>query len=114
MALQLRSLERKMTRTSRRRRQDASAWREILSRYAQSGLTVEAFCRGEGIGVWSLYRWRSRLGAAAEADETVAVAPSHDKAPAGFIDLGALSSSNSRFEVRLDLGGGVLLQLVRG
>ena len=54
-----------MTQTTRRQRQDASAWREILSRYAQSGLTVEAFCRGERIGVWSLYRWRSRLGATA-------------------------------------------------
>jgi hypothetical protein len=31
-----------------------------------------------------------------------------------FIDLGALGSGRSRFEVRLDLGGGVLLQLVRG
>jgi hypothetical protein len=77
-------------------------------------LTVEAFCRDEGIGVWSLYRWRSRLGATVEAAGTVAAAPSHDKAPAGFIDLGALSSRSSRFEVRLDLGGGVLLQLVRG
>jgi hypothetical protein len=39
-----------MTRTTRRRRQDASVWREILSRFAQSGLTVEAFCRRVGIG----------------------------------------------------------------
>jgi hypothetical protein len=31
----------------------------------------------------------------------------------GFIDLGAIGASRGRFEVRLDLGGGVLLQLVR-
>jgi len=30
-----------------------------------------------------------------------------------FIDLGALGSGRSRFEVRLELGGGVLLHLVR-
>jgi putative transposase len=103
-----------MTQTTRRQRQDASAWREILSRYAQSGLTVEAFCRGEGIGVWSLYRWRSRLGATARGTEVADVRPERDTPSAGFIDLGALGSSRSRFEVRLDLGGGVLLHLVRG
>jgi len=32
---------------------------------------------------------------------------------AGFIDLGALRGGNSRLELRLDLGGGVLLHLVR-
>jgi hypothetical protein len=31
----------------------------------------------------------------------------------GFVDLGALSRSTGHFEVRLDLGGGVLLHLVR-
>jgi hypothetical protein len=31
----------------------------------------------------------------------------------GFIDLGALGSSRSRFEIRLELGHGVLLHLVR-
>jgi transposase-like protein len=103
-----------MTQTTRRRRQDASAWREILSRYAQSGLTVQAFCRREGIGVWSLYRWRSRLGAAVEGEEAAEAPPVGGKPSSGFIDLGALGSSRSRFEVRLDLGGGVLLQLVRG
>ena len=30
-----------------------------------------------------------------------------------FIDLGSLGSSLSRFEVRLDLGTGVVLHLVR-
>jgi transposase-like protein len=103
-----------MTQTTRRRRQDANAWREILRRYAQSGLTVEAFCRSEGIGVWSLYRWRSRLGATVRGIEVADVRPERDTPSASFLDLGALGLSSSRFEVRLDLGGGVLLQLVRG
>ena len=34
--------------------------------------------------------------------------------PAGFIDLGDLRSSGSRFEVRLELGGGVILSIARG
>ena len=43
-------------------------------------------------------------------------APVPEKPSAGgFIDLGALADSGgSRFEVRLDLGAGVLLTLVRG
>jgi hypothetical protein len=36
-----------------------------------------------------------------------------EKASGEFIDLGAIDSSRGRFEVRLDLGGGVLLHLVR-
>jgi hypothetical protein len=77
-------------------------------------LTVEDFCRREGIGVWSLYRWRSRLGAPAQSVEAAEVPAARGTPSAGFIDLGALGSSSSRFEVRLDLGGGVLVQLVRG
>jgi len=33
---------------------------------------------------------------------------------AGFIDLGALGGNSSRCEIRVDLGGGVVLQVVRG
>jgi hypothetical protein len=34
--------------------------------------------------------------------------------PASFIDLGDLRSSGLRFEVRLDLGGGMVLSIARG
>jgi hypothetical protein len=33
---------------------------------------------------------------------------------AAFVDLGTLPSSREPLELRLDLGGGVLLHLVRG
>ena len=45
--------------------------------------------------------------------ETAAVGGSPEPT-AGFIDLGALSGSASQCEIRLDLGGGVVLQVVRG
>jgi hypothetical protein len=32
----------------------------------------------------------------------------------GFVDLGALKDGGSRLEMRLDLGGGVMLHVVRG
>ncbi len=44
-----------------RHRRSESAWREIVKRQAQSGLTVQSFCEREGINAASLYGWRSRL-----------------------------------------------------
>jgi transposase-like protein len=99
---------------TRRRRRAAAAWRELLERQAESGLSVDAFCRSEDINRGSFYVWRSRLrredGAEERRPRSQRVEPQR---PAGFIDLGALSSGG-RFEVRLDLGGGVVLHLARG
>ena len=100
-----------------RERRSESTWREIVERQGQSGLSVQAFCDREGIRAVSFYGWRSRLRREVQgkgAPQRAARKAQLEKAPGEFIDLGALSSSRSRFEVRLDLGGGVLLHLVRG
>lgn len=100
-----------------RERRSESAWREIVSRQNESGLSVRAFCEREGIKAVSLYGWRSRLRQEARGQSAPEPAPRRarpKKAAAEFIDLGSLTSSRSRIEVRLDLGGGVLLHLVRG
>jgi hypothetical protein len=94
------------------RRRSADAWRELVSRQERSGLSVQAFCRREGISAWSLYSWRSRLGSTAETESTEGRSI-ESTPPEGFIELGALRSSQSRCEIRLDLGGGVVLHLVR-
>ena len=102
---------------SGRERGSESDWREIVSRQSASGLSVRAFCEREGIKAVSLYGWRSRLQRATQEKSSArhALRKARSKPPAGeFIDLGSLSSSLSRFEVRLDLGGGVVLHLVRG
>ncbi len=99
-----------------RHRRSESAWREIVERQAES-LTVQSFCEREGINAASLYGWRSRLreGAPrAQGSGGIFRSSKDEKSPAEFIDLGALSKPGPRFEVRLDLGGGVLLHLVRG
>jgi len=90
-------------------RRSREAWREVLTRFAASGLEVEAFCAHEGVSVSSLRRWRSLL-----ADDV-----SHGAdlpAPGeqtGFVDAGLLGAGG-RLELRLDLGGGVILHLSRG
>lgn len=92
-----------------------AAWSEVVARQAASGLSVQEFCRRKGFSAWSLYEWCSRLRARNEeraTPPTPAATPS-DKVPTPFIELGALESGPSRCEVRIELGGGVVLQLVR-
>lgn len=36
-------------------------WRQRLRRFGESGLTVAAFCREEGVSAPSFYHWRKRL-----------------------------------------------------
>lgn len=97
------------------RRVGAEVWRGRVAKFADSGLTVRAFCAQEGISIWSFNRWRSRL---AGVDAAQPSAQRNAATPAGsFVDLGTLSAARAqpeRCELRLDLGGGVTLHLVRG
>lgn len=109
------ALEQAMDQITRQRRSE-SAWREIVARQEQSGLTVTEFCEREGLKAASLYGWRVRLRQEAtdkKASPRRSSRAPGEKTPEEFIDLGAIGAGRSRFEVRLDLGGGVLLQLVR-
>jgi hypothetical protein len=105
----------------RRRRLDAGTWREVLDRFAAAGMTVEEFCGRERLSTSSFYRWRERL----QSTGTQAVEPRLPRADgvavppsaADFIELGSLAGSShsvgSGLELRLDLGGGVVLQVMR-
>jgi putative transposase len=99
-----------------------SVWRDRLTRHATSGLSVEAFCRNEGVSAWSLYRWRKLLGAGEQSAGAIKA-----KTPAPFVDLGAIPASQIRdafdvghahgsaagIELRIDLGGGLVLTIAR-
>ena len=39
-------------------------WRDRFRRYAKSALSVEEFCRGEGVSAPTFYQWRKKLAAA--------------------------------------------------
>jgi hypothetical protein len=87
-----------------------------MARQEQSGLTVQQFCEREGLKAASLYGWRVRLrqqAAGKRASREISKSARAEKISEEFIDLGAIGANRGRFEVRLDLGGGVLLQLVR-
>jgi|SRR5271165_1285248 len=97
----------------RLRRHGAETWRKILGRFEESGLAAPAFCARERISRQSLYRWRLRLGGESDQALVAKAAQLTNKAP-GFIELGALRSGGSRFEVRVELGAGVILSIARG
>lgn len=96
-----------------RRRRNPGSWKRLLQRHAESGLTVEQFCRQEGVGPNSFYRWRTRLGAA--VDHPVAVCGAMPLTPA-FLDLGpvvAKAATPPSLDLKLDLGCGITLHLTR-
>lgn len=99
-----------------------AAWRNRLRRHAQSGKSIAAFCRDEAVSTASFHIWRAKLAAA----------DGHTAQPAqaaAFIDLGAIkdavhASSMAQspastsvaapgIDVRIDLGGGIVLTITR-
>ena len=108
--------------------QRETAWRNRLARFAVAKQTVEAFCRSEAVSVASFYGWRTRLrnsqGKALTAPRAVPVA-----AASPFIDLGSISHraisttasidtdvahhEPAAINIRLDLGGGMVLHIAR-
>ena len=88
----------------KRRRLSAEAWGEMVALFASSGLSAEAFSQRERVSLASLKRWEQELG----RKQAVTAGSS------GFVELGSLRTAGSRFEVRLELGDGVLLTLARG
>ena len=96
---------------------------DMQRRYEMSGKSAIAFCQEEGIPISTFYQRRARLKKKAAGNRAVA------RAVAGrFIDAGpvivappALSAmqrhdmpmGSERVEVRIDLGGGVVLHVTR-
>lgn len=86
-------------------------WRQRLARYAANGRDIKQFCLAESVSEATFYRWRKQLAA------------TNDAVPAaGFIDVGVMppapsmtqcDSGSVALEVRLDLGHGLVLQIVR-
>ena len=96
-------------------RRGEATWRELVARQARSGLSVPAFCRQEQLNEKTFYGWRGKLRGRLGASEAAVVCSASAPGPtAGFIDLGTVGSGPPRCEIRLDLGGGVVLQVVRG
>ncbi|MFM9886538.1 MAG: IS66 family insertion sequence element accessory protein TnpA [Burkholderiales bacterium] len=97
-------------------------WRALVSAFEASGLSMPAFCQREGIAESTFYAWRARLRGGRR--RVKAAVPG---ATRGFVPLGVIGASGvpalasptatdtaSCLEIKLDLGGGVVLHLRRG
>jgi putative transposase len=104
------------TTKSRRRRLSGDEWRGVLQRFSEGEEALSAFCRREGLSVSSFRLWRSKL--TTKIDEVSPVPAAVEDEGMGFVDLGELGdappATSGRLELRLDLGGGVTLHIVRG
>ncbi len=92
-------------------RRSREEWQALLNRFDARHDSVSAFCKRESISEASYYRWRGLLPAALHQHE-----PATSPGPSAFLDLGQLPASQPgpRFDLKLDLGGGLMLHLVRG
>ena len=102
----------------RRRRLDEQAWRVLMKRFDGAAMTVREFCAREGLSSSSFKLWRSRLGSAQPGPVSSAKSTrTMDTGKPPFVDLGLLGaaggSEHTTLELRLDLGGGIRLHLVR-
>jgi hypothetical protein len=105
--------------SGQRRRLDAGSWRKVMRRFDAAGATVSEFCAREGLCESSFYRWRTRVGShGGQGSSARSVGPRAVAVPpVPFIELGSLAGSScdagNDFELRLELGAGVVLQIVR-
>ena len=98
----------------KRPRPSTALKRAIMARFADSGLSVAAFCQRESISTSSFYRWRSLRDSSSTREVVPRVAANALNKATAFVELGTLPRSRVPLELHLDLGGGVLLHLVRG
>jgi putative transposase len=93
------------------------AWRELLQHFDASGISVGEFCKRERLNKSTFQRWRARL-TASSGQVSAALESAVSQAPTSFIDLGSLGATSAavtaRLDLKLDLGGGLTLHLVRG
>jgi transposase-like protein len=98
----------------KRIRRGPAVWRQLFSQQSSCGLSVPEFCRREGINASLFRRWRTTLKDSETERRVAARTEPATEVSAPFIDLGDLRSGGPRFEVRLDLGSGVVLSIARG
>lgn len=92
-------------------RRNEAQWRSLLARFSDSGLSVSVFCRRETVSTASFYRWRRLLDRHDGGQQGRVV-----RSEPAFVDLGTLREESGRgaaVELRLELGGGLTLHLVR-
>ena len=99
----------------KRGRRSRHEWQTLLTKFDDGDIGVEAFCRRQAISTASFYRWRNLLDNAVNGEGAGCNGLCSTASPA-FVDLGVLDAPSTRtpqIDLKLDLGGGLTLHLVR-
>ena len=95
-------------------------WQARLGRFERSGQSVAEFCKAESISAWSLYDWRRKLGATGRVGRA-RPAPAADFVDAGTMRVALPDAGGAvrdvelpmGLELRLELGGAMVLRILR-
>ena len=105
---------------SGRRRMDEQSWRVVLEHFDIAATTVQEFCLREALTRSVFMRWRARLRPSSSRLPAPAVDGARALAPKpSIVDLGVLGASTAAaakhagLELRIELGGGLSVHLVR-
>lgn len=71
-------------------------WEYVLSEHVESGLSISAFCRREGISQASFYQWRKKL-----AGSGVNARPASQLATTSFVPVEIVSADDALPDQRL-------------
>lgn len=99
--------------TMKRRRLSADGWSAMVEKFEASGQSEDAFCQQERVSLASLRRWRTKPRSTTGRKPKPAGDTTTSAGAASFVDLGGLPMRSGQLEVRLDFGGGVVLQFSR-
>jgi hypothetical protein len=91
----------------------STKWSKVIAAQEASGLSASAFCAKRGIGLWSFYRWRSRLRKASQGCVAMSTVPASfiEVSPSVSTEMG--SSRETSWQVVLELGDGMRLTFRR-
>ena len=84
-----------------------SQWQALLDEFNTSGLTRSAFCKQYGIATSSLYRWQKVLTGSSTTAEFIDITEPVVKAAPTL----PVPGNDSRWQVELELGTGVILRV---
>ena len=93
------------TTVTRRARRSRVQWARLVAEHADSGLSAQAFCARHDLGVGTFVRWQRHLNGSQRR-----------RSPATFVELPVMPSTeatSARWELELELGGGMRLRVRR-
>lgn len=79
-------------------RRNAEEWREILTRWEKSGLSVTEFCRKQELKLTSFQRWQQKLNGSSAQHDFVAVTTAPPESSSWSLEVTLPNGSKLHFQ----------------